>query len=331
MTENKTTVAKSLDEQLKALRIAGKLQNTSNAKNTNKMPPSKVMASPMDIGEDGVTHINIWDHGKTEIGKLLSHSSELSFKHDVFFNFRTMDCFWHYIRSQERDDHIRDMSPRALKEFSKKLTPVRVVNFRAIIMDANYQKVMQYPVLVSAMMESTVPFECYYTHLNSDVRIRPPFASWIMRGFEEIRKAIKFNREPDWGFITDNRHIGLFGNVLPEKMIEPTTAPVVVTPPKQKHKKPFVHRVVPAEVQEHLAKPVETDANIALPVDPLEHLSEAEIQIMAGKKMAEEDAVLYNAFLLLEAKMAKEKLAAADLVATNLLGGVSDNVTQQVV
>jgi len=154
--------------------------------------------SPMSWIQDGIDHINIWEYGATEIGKVLAHNTTLPFHHHIFGNFNCMEAFWHYISSVEHDDRIRTMRGRSLYEFSKKLTKLQVPNFCAIIIDANWQKIKRYPEIQEALIESTLPFDCYYTQRKAaGIRIRTPYASWLIDGFEEIRRALKEEREPN--------------------------------------------------------------------------------------------------------------------------------------
>lgn len=170
----------------------------------------------MTIGEDGVTHINIWENAITDLGQALAHSTRFSFKHPVFGRFNNMESFWHYLRSEERDDRIRVMSGRALKSFATKLTPRRITNFRALIMDANWQKVRQYPEISDAMRDSTMNFDCYYVYRRKNgIRIRPTFAHWMIKGFEEIRMALKNDRNPDFNFLMDDPSKHLYAGLLP--------------------------------------------------------------------------------------------------------------------
>lgn len=166
---------------------------------------------PMPTGVDGTDHINIWDKGNTLLGQLLSHSAALSFTHSIFGRFSTVESFWHYIRSVERDDRIRTMSGITLKRFSEKLQTVRVRNFKAIIMDTNWQKIKQYPDLLEELRDSELPIECYYHYKREDgVRIRPNFSPWLILGFVEIRNALKENREPDFNFLKDSHDSGIY-------------------------------------------------------------------------------------------------------------------------
>lgn len=207
-----------LGDQLRKL-----LPNTRN-RNQSKQRTSNPMPSPMLAGEDGVNHINIWENSKVPLGQLLAHSVVLNFTHSIFGRFISMEAFWHYIRSEERDDRIRTMSGPPLKRFAEKLTKVRVPNFRALIMDSNYQKLKQYPDLLEGLKNSTLPLECYYVFKRTDgVRIRPTFSQWLVKGFEEMRKALKENREPSFDFMKDNHAIGIYDGVM--------TSPAAVAAP----------------------------------------------------------------------------------------------------
>lgn len=156
------------------------------------------------IGVDGVNHINIWEKASTDLGVALSHMADLPFTHEKFGKFRSIEGFWHYIRSTSRDDRTRMMAGYKAKKFGDSLESRRVDDFKIIIMDANWQKIKQYNPLVEELKKSTLPFDFYYLYNNdTDIRARPASAFWLIDGFEEIRKAIKENRAPDFSFLKD--------------------------------------------------------------------------------------------------------------------------------
>lgn len=172
--------------------------------------------SPMNLGVDGVDHINIWEHGDTELGKFLAHGTRNPVDHHVYGRFETIESFWKYIRSEERDDRLRGLSGVPLRKFSDNLTTRRVPNFKIIIMGANYQKIIQHPDMVLKIKESELPFDSYYLKKNNELRVRPTFFNWFVAGMEEIRTAIKEDRKPVLDFllegkrknITDSEFIG---------------------------------------------------------------------------------------------------------------------------
>ena len=174
------------------------------------------MSAP--TGRDGVDHINIFESAVTDLGKCLSHSSQLRFNHSLYGGFSNIESFWYYIRSEEHDDRVRKLTGNKLKAFADEMTSRRVKNFMAIILDANWQRIVQYPELKEAVKENTLPFECYsYLKRQDGIRQRPPHAHWIIPLFEEISKALKEDRTPDLTKFLDDQKIGLFDDVFPKK------------------------------------------------------------------------------------------------------------------
>ena len=202
----------SMGEQLRALLPTKGNRQQQHGKG-GRDEHQKPMPAPK--GKDGVDHINIYEDGDTELGRCLAHSTMLKFSHKRFGPFTNVEAFWHYIRSVQRDDRIRKMSGKALKNFADKMTQRRVVNFVGIILDANWQKVNQYPVLKEAIKQTDLPFECYSCYKRQDgVKIRPNFSYWLIPGFEEIRKALKEGRQPDFTPFLDNPDVDLFDDVI---------------------------------------------------------------------------------------------------------------------
>lgn len=158
------------------------------------------------IGVDGVNHINIWERASTDLGVALSHMADLPFTHETYGKFRSIEGFWHYIRSISRDDRTRMMAGYKAKKFGDTLESQRVDDFKAIIMDANWQKVKQYPPIIEEIKNSTLPFDYYYIFNNEEnVRIRPASAYWLLEGFNVIRQAIKEDSIPDFSFLKDRQ------------------------------------------------------------------------------------------------------------------------------
>lgn len=172
--------------------------------------------SPMLWIADGVDHININITASTELGQVLTHSSPVPFVHSIFGRFVNMEAFWHYIQSEERDDRICNMVGHTLTMFSKKLTHKLVTNFRAIIVDSNWQRIKQHPVIAEEMKNSTLPFDCWYIARDTGMRKRPIYFKWLISGFEEIRKALKEGREPDFDYLKEIPGTGIYEFAMPK-------------------------------------------------------------------------------------------------------------------
>lgn len=142
--------------------------------------------------QDGITHINIFSKGSTELGRKLSHFAYAPFIHPYFGPFKSMEGFWYYIRAVEPDDKLRELVGHEAKFYGREKETKFLNNFQEIIMDANYQKIEQNPDIKKLMLESTLPFDHYYTFGPKQVRLSQFI--WLIEGFESIRTAIKNNQ-----------------------------------------------------------------------------------------------------------------------------------------
>jgi hypothetical protein len=208
-----------LADQLLPLRDQITAQKRVEIKNISK--------SPMLWMDDGVDHINIWEQAGTAIGKMITNNSKFPVNHKIFGKFCSIESFWHYIQSEERDDRIRVMSGVLLKQFSKKLTVTKVINFRAIILDTAWQRVKQHPGMMIGLKESILPFDCYYVS-KTGLKTRPIFFKWLVMGYDEIREAIKENREPVFDFLLDKKHSDIYKFCNPVRTEMPATVSLTV-------------------------------------------------------------------------------------------------------
>lgn len=226
MTTQKSNsgLTNSLQEKLEKYRHIGKNTSFKNQDKSNLQPVDT-------IGIDGINHINIWEKASTELGIALSHMSDLPFTHATYGKFRSIEGFWHYIRSVSRDDRTRMMAGYKAKKFGDSLQSHRIDDFRAVIMDANWQKVTQYSPLVEEIKKSELPFDVYYLFKDDvKVRIRPASAFWLIEGFEEIRKALKENRKPNFNSLKDpiNRNKTPAEKKQKERHVSASLSPVLV-------------------------------------------------------------------------------------------------------
>lgn len=156
------------------------------------------------IGVDGIDHINIYQHGETTLGQALDRLADLPFKHNVYGKFRSIEGFWHYMRSIDRDDTFRVLSGYKARQAGDSIKEQFIENFKFIIADACWQKINAYPALRDELKELTLPLDAYYVHNAAQkVWIRPTNSMWLVPCFHEIRVALQENREPDFRFLMD--------------------------------------------------------------------------------------------------------------------------------
>lgn len=151
---------------------------------------------------DGVTHCNIYSKGRTELGRQLSHFANTPFVHPHYGPFHSMEGFWYYIKAAEEDDTLRTLWGRQAKEYGKRLPIMRRDNFKQLIIEANFYKIEQTSEIKRMMEDSALRFDHYYLFGNGPVFVRPPGFGWLVEGFEEIRRLLKWgklnNQQVSW-------------------------------------------------------------------------------------------------------------------------------------
>jgi hypothetical protein len=187
------------------------IMNAQTAKESSEEKP----VTQFNIEDDGVTHINIWLHGKTELGRMLSHFYEEVFKHPYYGDFRTMEGLWRYIQNkpttEEEEsrglarDKLRYMSGIAAKNLGKSLKWQRLNNFREIIAAANFYKIEQNPKLMKLFTDSTLPFAMYYFHTatgdaagQGGTCVSLPNYAWLVKSFEDNRTLMQYGERPNF-------------------------------------------------------------------------------------------------------------------------------------
>ena len=145
---------------------------------------------------DGCTHINVYSKGVTELGRLLAHYTFSPFVHPYFGPFNSMEGYWYYIKALKPDDALRTLHGWEAKDYGKKLDHIRRPNFKELVVDANYHKVMQNPRLRDLMRASVLPFDHYYLYGPGSILIRPKGFEWLVTGFEQIRTMVKLGKTP---------------------------------------------------------------------------------------------------------------------------------------
>lgn len=148
-------------------------------------------ANGHSVDKDGVDHINIHSVAKTELGRLLSHFAHTPFTHEHFGPFYSMEGFWYFARSGFNDDRLRYLSGFRAKQIGRTLSYRWYKEFKEDIIAANYQKIIQNDRICQLMIESELPFDHYYTFGDNNRHVTPQSTEWLIKGFEDIRLALK--------------------------------------------------------------------------------------------------------------------------------------------
>jgi hypothetical protein len=152
-----------------------------------------VSSADMHPSQDGVSHINIFSGGKTELGKLLSNWSRTPFQHPRYGRFQSMEGFYFYIRSGEADEELRTLWGKWAQDHGRTLPRIVNRDFEKIMLEALRYKLICNPHIRDMLKESTLPLVHYYVFgRGEDVAIRIPEGNhWLENGYEAIRSDLQ--------------------------------------------------------------------------------------------------------------------------------------------
>lgn len=144
------------------------------------------------LGEDGVTHINIYTKGHTALGRALTNPANIPFNHPKYGKFATIESYWHWTKTGRMHDGLRSLSGLDSKKEAKKYEHKEIRGFRELIEEAIEIKVKDSPTLLTKLKESTLPFRHYYTYgILPDMRVvEPEEFKWIPIFVEELRDRL---------------------------------------------------------------------------------------------------------------------------------------------
>src|ERR1035437_2869192 len=132
-------------------------------------------------GEDGITHINIYSKGKTEIGRWLSNFAEspITLKDDG--EFASIEGYWYWLSS--KDERLRKLSGFPAKQLGKELDNQKEIDsdFNNKIKNAIDVKMKTYLNMSKILCSSELPICHYYDYYGKKVDAG---FEWIVRSEE---------------------------------------------------------------------------------------------------------------------------------------------------
>ncbi len=153
----------------------------------------------IDITQDGITHLNIYSQGKTELGRKLSNFSRFRFTCEDG-TFESIEAYWHWLGlpdSPERESLRKMYGFQAKKvggELRKQNDRVEVPDFERRIMAAIRLKMETLQEMLMTDI-GRLPFEHYYVFGKKDgkhgkvVDVKNKYL-WMIDGMDRIRWEI---------------------------------------------------------------------------------------------------------------------------------------------
>ena len=230
---------------------------------------SKIRNEFMKYIESGKDHINIFD-GRDELGKFLSGNfASHPFNHIYLGRFATLRGFRFHILATTPVPAFRTLSHGPLQQAAKANGRNRQLdNEVAIIMDAAYRRLLQYPEYIDKLLTNKLPLTAYY--MQEGYRYEPRNAAQYIQGTMIIRNALRQKKEPDFTPIMTRPDKDLYEDIVPAYLRKQTddskekTCSLTDTSQKQDEEdqaSPLVGESLNIDNQTVDGKPIVTDAN----------------------------------------------------------------------
>lgn len=187
--------------------------------------------SPNNAGTEGTDHINISIQSETRLGKLLDPAYLKTINYRYVGKFNSVLSLWYWVRSTNLDDNFRRLTGAKLKAYAEAngVFGNYVPNFKAIVAKATWTKIKGYPNILKEIKEldPNVKFYSYHIVKASGIRICTNYAAMMIEVVEEIVKAVKEGREPNFELFADKPNVagldfleGVLNKVMPKERIE---------------------------------------------------------------------------------------------------------------
>ena len=150
--------------------------------------------------EDGITHINVYSKGSTELGRLLSNFAYTPFRHPTYERFASVEAFWYWLSLDKKYDQIKPLFGYKCKQTARELIAngavrVSIDDFKEQIKEAITLKLQQHPGIVKLLKDTKLPLTHYYVYgkIMADPDkykiIFPKDSEWILDHIETFRDS----------------------------------------------------------------------------------------------------------------------------------------------
>lgn len=144
---------------------------------------------------DGVTHINVYSKGKTELGRLLTNPSPLSFTHPYFGRFETVEGFHFFLKTGMQNYDYAKLSGFDARKYGKEdhRNYVNNPDFDRMMRIAWICKITQNSNLCRLVMDNDLPLTHYYFYGREDnCKIIPVKGNFVEK-LTEVCNFLKSN------------------------------------------------------------------------------------------------------------------------------------------
>lgn len=136
--------------------------------------------------EDGITHINVYSKGKTELGRWLTNFAHSPID-TVDGHFESIEGYWYWLGTTHSDrENLRFLYGFKAKELGKKLKSIEQQNnddFKPKILNAIKIKLYNNPRMMDLLFQNSLPLVHYYVYGENSENpkiVEPSEGKWIL-------------------------------------------------------------------------------------------------------------------------------------------------------
>lgn len=162
-----------------------------------RMKRTRRVIQPVTLNprDDGVTHINVYSRGRTQLGRLLSNFAETPFIHPRHGRFDSIEGLWYWLSVDPTNpdrDSLRKLSGFAAKKVGRKLRGNDWPDSDQFMRDVKlglYSKLMFHREVRSQLLESKLPLVHYYVAWGKVFDVSDQ--DWTHKWFASYRSMFK--------------------------------------------------------------------------------------------------------------------------------------------
>jgi predicted NAD-dependent protein-ADP-ribosyltransferase YbiA (DUF1768 family) len=143
--------------------------------------------------DDGISHINIYSQGKTNLGKMLSNFYKYPIK-TRDGSFMSVEAYWYWMSIEDckEKEILRELYGFNAKKMGKDILNTKQsrfdVDFEHKILKAIWYKFKRNSHLLTPE-NSQLPFEHYYNFGGKVVGVKNKYV-WMIQGIEKMRESL---------------------------------------------------------------------------------------------------------------------------------------------
>lgn len=149
-------------------------------------------ALSIDPREDGVSHINCYSKGKSQLGRVLSNLAPVPVTLPGDGYFASLEAYWFWLGTGQQFDELRTLSGFVARRKGRRYPRVTHPHFEQLFCGALTAKIHQHPTLCEAFYQSNLPFVHYYYYGNPPncKVITPQSGTWQMTHLNQLRAGL---------------------------------------------------------------------------------------------------------------------------------------------